>query len=148
MCNNKSYQKSSVQTYNNSSQTLTTGSNLTFSNNSVDTGCSIRHVAGGTAITLKNPGLYLVGFDAIASASSTLSANISVQLYANGIAFPDAFSTASSDSSTNFINLSFFKLVKVNPSCCAVDNTTQLTFVNTGASAIFTHVNAVVVKLA
>lgn len=39
-------------------------------------------------------------------------------------------------------------LVQVLPSCCAINNTTTLTFQNAGSEAIFTNTNVVITKLA
>lgn len=45
------------------------------------------------------------------------------------------------------MNFAFATIIKVPPSCCAVDNTANLTLVNTGVAAIFTNVNINITKL-
>lgn len=45
-------------------------------------------------------------------------------------------------------SLAFSKLIQVKPSCCAVNNTTNLTFNNAGLAATFTNVNVVITKVA
>lgn len=148
MCGNVRYQKSSVQTYNNSAQTVAANSSVNLGNTSVDTGCSICHTSGSTSLSIKNPGLYLIMFDAVGANSTLVSGDVTVQLYKNGIVVPDAFSSSTSASSTDNVSLSFAKLVQISPSCCAVDNSAQFTFVNTGVSTTFSHVNVVAYKLA
>lgn len=148
MCNNTRYQKSSLEAYNNTTQALATNSPITFANTSVHTGCSIKFNPSSTTISLKSPGLYLIAFDEVASNSTTASGVVSTQLFKNGVAAPDAFSSSTSASSTDFVSLAFTKLIRVDPSCCAVDNTTNITFVNTGVDANVAHVNVTVIKLA
>lgn len=148
MCNNQRYQKSSVQTYNNVSQVLTTNSNLNLGSVSVDTGCSISNASGSTSIKLRNPGLYLIMLDAVAVNSSGTAGDVTVQMQKNGVNLPDAFSTATSSSATDEVALSFSKLVQVSQSCCAVDNSALITFINTGALATYSHVNVTAIKLA
>ena len=148
MCNNTRYQKSSLEAYTNTSQTLTANTPISLSSGSVYTGCSIRFTPGSTTISLKNPGLYLVTFDGIVANSTTTSGDVTIQMFKNSVAAPDAFSSSTSASSTDLVSLAFTKLVQVCPSCCAVDNTTALTFVNTGVSAIVSHANVTITKLA
>ena len=45
------------------------------------------------------------------------------------------------------MNFAFATIIKVPPSCCSVDNTANLTLVNTGVAAIFTNVNINITKL-
>lgn len=66
----------------------------------------------------------------------------------NGTAVPGALSSDTSASTTDVRNLSFTKVIRVNPSCCAVNNQANLTFVNTGLGAIYTNANVVITKLA
>ena len=73
---------------------------------------------------------------------------ITVQLQNNGTAVPGALSSDTSASTTDVRNLSFTKVIRVNPSCCAVNNQANLTFVNTGLGAIYTNANVVITKLA
>ena len=148
MCNNTRYQQSSLEAYTNTSQTLTANTPISLASGSVSTGCSIRFTPGSTTISLKNPGLYLVTFDGIAANSTTTSDDVTIQMFKNGVATPDAFSSSTSASSTDLVSLAFTKLVRVDPSCCAVDNTTNITFVNTGVAANVSHVNVTVIKLA
>lgn len=66
-----------------------------------------------------------------------------LKMYQNG-----ALSSDTSASTTDVRNISFTKVIRVNPSCCAVNNQANLTFVNTGLGAIYTNANVVITKLA
>ena len=45
------------------------------------------------------------------------------------------------------VNLAFSTIIKVPPSCCAIDNAVSLTLVNTGVAATYTNVNINITKL-
>ncbi len=127
------------------SQTLTSGSNITFDTNRVATSCSSQHMAGSPSIVLNRPGYYFVSFNSIAAASAaTETAPITVQLFNEDIEIPGAVASELSTANTDDVNLSFSTIVRVRPSCCAIDNTGILTFRTTGADATFTTPNVVV----
>ena len=127
------------------SQTLTTGSDITFDINRIATSCTARHVAGTSVVTLNRPGYYFVGFNTIATATETTETNpITVQLFNNGDEILGATASGLSATNTTDINLSFQTIVKIMPSCCAINNTGNLTFRTTGADATFTTPNVVV----
>ena len=60
---------------------------------------------------------------------------------------PGATATITPAAIGNTMNFAFTTIIKVPPSCCAVDNTANLTLVNTGVAAIFTNVNINITKL-
>ena len=127
------------------SQTLTTGSDITFDTNRIATNCTARHVAGTSVVTLNRPGYYFVGFNTIATATEATETNpITVQLFNNGDEILGATASELSATNTTDINLSFQTIVKIMPSCCAINNTGNLTFRTTGADATFTTPNVVV----
>lgn len=66
----------------------------------------------------------------------------------NGTLVPGATASVSSASTTDVRSLAFSKLIQVKPSCCAVNNTTNLTFNNAGLATTFTNVNVVITKIA
>ena len=68
-------------------------------------------------------------------------------MYQNGVAVVDAISTESSTATTDINTLNFATIVQVKPSCCAVDNQTSLTFINTGVAATYTNVSVTITKL-
>lgn len=127
------------------SQTLTTGSNITFDTNRVATSCSSQHMAGSPAVILNRPGYYYVSFNTIATATAeTETAPITVQLFNEEDEIPGAVASATSTANTDDINLAFSTIVRIRPSCCSIDNTGILTFKSTGADATFTTPNVVV----
>ncbi len=127
------------------SQTLTTGSNITFDTNRVATSCSSQHMAGSPAVILNRPGYYYVSFNTIATASAeTETAPITVQLFNEEDEIPGAVASAVSATDTDDVNLTFSTIVRIRPSCCSIDNTGILTFKSTGAGATFTTPNVVV----
>ena len=66
----------------------------------------------------------------------------------HGTLVPGATASVSSASATDVRSLAFSKLIQVKPSCCAVNNTTNLTFNNAGLATTFTNVNVVITKIA
>lgn len=70
-----------------------------------------------------------------------------MQLQKNGNDINGAKSSSNSAAVTDFNGMSFSTVVKVLPSCQAVDNTTTLTVLNTGVGAIYSNANITVIKL-
>lgn len=127
------------------SQTLTTGSDISFDTNRIASSCTSRHVAGTPTVTLNRPGYYFVSFNTIAAATEAAETNpITVQLFNNGEEILGATASALSASNTTDINLSFSTIIRIMPSCCAINNTGNLTFRTTGADATFVTPNAVI----
>lgn len=67
-------------------------------------------------------------------------------MLADTVVVPEALAVATSASTTDYVNLAFTTLVRVKPSCCAVDNTTTLTFLNTNEDILF-NANVVITKV-
>lgn len=127
------------------SQTLTSGSNISFDTNRVATSCTAQHLAGSPSIVLNRPGYYFVAFNSIVAASGAAETDpIVVQLYNEDDEVLGATASTSSTGPTDIENLSFSTLIRIRPSCCYVDNTGILTFRTTGADATFTTPNVVV----
>ena len=99
----------------------------------------------GNTFQLNKPGYYYVTFNADAS-TATVDA-ITVELQNNGVAVPGATATITPAVADDVMNLAFATIIKVPPSCCAIDNTANLTLVNTGVAATFTNVNINITKL-
>lgn len=138
--------KNVLDTYNTSTLAVDVGSALSLQQNDVKVGNSICHAAGTTTITINCPGLYLVNFSAEGYATGGTGA-IQVNLQNNGTNINGASSILGTSSSTNIGSLFFSKVIEVSPSCCAVNNTANLTFVNTDTAATYTSVNVNVIKL-
>lgn len=114
---------------------LTADTAIPFNTNKILNGCMVRHTEGAANIYLKKSGIYKIDFNGI-FVSSGESTPITVQMYNGGSAVADAKATQTSSSNTDYVNLNFTALVKVAPSCCAVDNTAILTFVNANADVM------------
>lgn len=138
--------KSVLDTYTLTDTTVAVNGLLPLEQNQLLTGCAITHAPGSTSIILNEPGLYLVNFDAegfITGETGVLTA----QLFKNGVAVPGATATSNSTSATNAETVGFSKIIQVKPSCCVVDNTANLTFVNTGVASTYITINVNVIKL-
>lgn len=136
-----------INSYTNTSLAVITNEAITFNNNSVQTGCTVTHLAGSATFALNKPGFYFVTFNGVAAATGAVG-DITVQLQQNGINVSGALTTATSTTAlTDIESLSFSTIIQVKPSCCAVDNNVNLTLVNTGVPATFSNVNVVITKL-
>lgn len=113
--------------------TVPADSAIPFNNIPIEKGCTARLSAPAT-IELNKKGIYIVYFDGVADASTT------VQLYKNDIAQPQAQSTGTT--------VSFVTLVQVtcDNSCACSTSPTTLKIVNTTAGT-FTNVNVAITKL-
>ena len=109
---------------------------IPFNSVSIEKGCTAR-LTSPTTIELNKCGVYMVSFDASVSASTM------VQLFKDGIAQPQAQSTASTAPSfTTFVQ------VDRNNSCCACSSPVTLQVKNIGAAeATFTNANICVSKI-
>lgn len=133
-----------IESYTNTSQTIAPEGLLSFATNDVLTGCTVLHSAGSTSFTLKRPGFYYVSF----TGTGAITGAITVNLLKNGVALPGATATQTSASATDIRTVNFSKIVQVPPSCCAINNTTTLTFQNAGLDTTYSNVNVVITKLA
>lgn len=140
------FRKSALQVFANTAQTVAQNGIISFPNVAVKTGCSIKNLTN-TTIELAPGGLYEVSVT-ITGAQSATAGDLIVQLFRNGVAVPQALAIANSAEATDVETMTFSALILVNPSCCAVDNTTTLTVVNTGVAAIYSNTAISVVKLA
>lgn len=138
--------KSSLQVYNNASQTVEQTGLVSFPTVGTKTGCSIKNLTN-TTVELAPGGLYQVIVQ-VTGAQSTTTGDLIIQLFRNGIAVPQALASVTSSAATDIETIGFSCLLLVNPSCCAVDNTTILTVVNTGVAATYSNASLTVVRLA
>lgn len=133
-----------ISSYNITSQDVPVNGLLTFTTDRILTGCTITR--NGPTFQLNKPGYYYVTFNAD-GAATTAPGDVVVVLQNNGIAIPGAMATVTVAAADDATNLAFATIVKVPPSCCAIDNTAMLTLVNTGVAATFTNVNINITKL-
>lgn len=133
-----------ISSYNNTSQEVAINGLLTFTTDRVLTGCTATR--NGQTFQLNKPGYYYVTFNADGAATTAVG-DIVVVLQNNGVAVPGAIATFTTTVADDATNLAFSTIIRVPPSCCAVDNTANLTLVNTGVAATYTNVNINITKL-
>jgi hypothetical protein len=133
-----------ISSYNNTSQDVAINGLLTFTTDRILTGCTATR--NGQTFQLNKPGYYYVTFNADGAATTAVG-DIVVVLQNNGVAVPGAIATFTTTVADDATNLAFSTIIRVPPSCCAVDNTANLTLVNTGVATTFTNVNINITKL-
>ena len=133
-----------INSYNVTTQDVAVNGLLTFTTDRILTGCTA--IRDGQTFQLNKPGYYYVTFNADGEATTDVG-DITVALFDNGVAVPGATATTTVAATGTTENLAFATIIKVLPSCCAVDNKGALTFVNTGVAATFTNVNVNITKL-
>jgi hypothetical protein len=133
-----------ISSYNNTSQEVAINGLLTFTTDRILTGCTATR--NGQTFQLNKPGYYYVTFNADGAATTAVG-DIVVVLQNNGVAVPGAIATFTTTVADDATNLAFSTIIRVPPSCCAVDNTANLTLVNTGVATTFTNVNINITKL-
>ena len=133
-----------ISSYNNTSQDVVVNGLLTFTTDRILTGCTATR--NGQTFQLNKPGYYYVTFNADGAATTAVG-DIVVVLQNNGVAVPGAIATFTTTVADDATNLAFSTIIRVPPSCCAVDNTANLTLVNTGVAATYTNVNINITKL-
>lgn len=133
-----------ISSYNITAQDVAVNGLLTFSTDRILTGCTATR--NGQTFQLNKPGYYYVTFNAD-GAATTAAGDIVVALQSNGVAVPGAIATFTVAAADDAVNLAFSTIIKVPPSCCAVDNAVSLTLVNTGVAATYTNVNINITKL-
>lgn len=141
MACNKCYQKSTLEAYSVVSQELAVDQSIEF-DGFTQTGTSIK-LAGNTGVRLA-PGLYQI----IVNASAGGTGTVTLQLFRNGVAIPNAIGSGISAGPTNLVPLSLGNIIDVKRSCKCVDNTTLLTIKNVGVAATMADINVDIVKLA
>lgn len=129
-----------INAYSTNKQEVLQNEAAIFTTNRILTGCTVTHDEGSQVFNLNKPGYYYVAFNGITLGKE----GAVIQLYNNGVAVPGAIS-ASTDSVEE--NLAFSTIIKVKPSCCYVDNTAKLTFINNGADTTLINANVVITKL-
>lgn len=91
--------------------TVSANTAIPFNTDKISVGTSITHPSA-TNINVNKPGFFLVTFDI--SMSSTDAGPVTLQLYADGVAIPDAIVTTTLVASTT-TNGSFATIIKANP---------------------------------
>ena len=120
---------------------------IVFDNKTIQTDCTVTANEPTNTITLRRAGIYLVQFNAIISNTTSTSEFIGINMERDDIAITEAHTGATSSSTSDLVAVSFSTLVRVRPSCCAVDNTTRLQFKVTSSDTLVYFANVVVTKL-
>ena len=133
-----------ISSYTSTSQTLLTNALINFNINAVKTGCTVTHAEGTPTFSLNRPGLYYVAFNA--DALPTAAGDLVAQLMSNNELVPGAIATTTG-TTTSTESLSFSRIIQVKPSCCSIDNSVNLTVINSGVGATYSNANIVITKL-
>ena len=134
-----------ISTYNSATQTVATDAAYVFDTNRVATGCTVGHDAGTATFTLRKPGYYYVTFNTTFTTEATGVAT--VELQNGGTLIPGATGSETVTTAGDTKSIAFTTIVKVLPSCPALDNTVTLTFVATGIALDVTVANVNITKL-
>ena len=133
-----------ISSYNITTQTVLTDEVINFTTDRILTGCTATR--NGATFQLNKPGYYYVTFNAVAAATETVG-ELTLTLYNNGVAVPGAKASKTTTTAAQNDAYAFSTIIKVPPSCCAVNNTGNLTIVNTGVDATITNANINITKL-
>jgi hypothetical protein len=134
-----------ISTFNSTAQTVDVGGAYVFDTNRIVTGCTVGHVPGTSALVLNKPGYYYITFNT--TFTTTATGEAIVELQNGGIAVPGANGAETVTTAGDTKSISFTTIVKVLPSCPAIDNTTTLTFVATGIALDATTAAVSITKL-
>lgn len=134
-----------ISSYNSTTQTISTGGLVSFDTNRIDKGCSMAHIEGSTTFKLNKPGHYFVTFNAVVSSST--AGTIVLQLRNGTKLIPGAIAMANVAANTDIRDISFATIIKVPPSCCAVDNAGTLSIQATGDAMVITAPNINIIKI-
>lgn len=133
-----------INSYSIISQAVAADGTLNFDISRILTGCTVKHADGTPTFTLTKPGYYYVTFNA--DALGTATGDITVELLNGTTSVPGATAT-STIAIGDTTNLAFSTIIKVLPSCPAIDNTTTLTILNSGVAATYNTANINITKL-
>lgn len=90
---------------------VTANSAIPFNVDKFDIGNNIGHTAGSSSITVRNAGFYEVNLDiAFTTAVAPTTQPVTIQLYADGVAIPDAI-IETNVTATEVVNASFNTII-------------------------------------
>ena len=133
-----------ISTYTSISQAVAVDGTLNFDTTRVLTGCTVKHADGTPTFTLTKPGYYFVTFDGVVTADA--AGTVTVELLNGADPVPGAIASTALVAD-GIATLNFSTIVRVLPSCPAIDNTTKLSVLNSGIGATFTSANINITKL-
>lgn len=118
-----------------------------FNNVALDKGCGEALVAQGT-IQLNRRGVYLVEMDGFATPDA--ATEVSVQLYVNNVAQPQAISSfvpAAVTDTRTFGFKTFVRVLENNCNCNCLTSPTTLQFMNGTTAVSDAHINVVITQI-
>lgn len=121
---------------------------IVFNNTKVRTGVVATANTPTNTIRLNRAGFYMIHFNAVVANNTAASGDVGVQMVNNGVVDKSALAQATSTGATDFVNLAFTTIVRVEPSCSCVSNSGSLVFNITGVDALVRFANVVVTKIA
>lgn len=133
-----------ISTYTSISQAVAVDGTLNFDTTRVLTGCTVKHADGTPTFTLTRPGYYFVTFDGVVTTDA--AGTVTVELLNGADPVPGAIASTAL-AADGIATLNFSTIVRVLPSCPAIDNTTKLSVLNSGIGATFTSANINITKL-
>ena len=133
-----------INSYTITNQIVATDDTLNFNVTKVLTGCTVKHVEGSPSFTLTKPGYYYVTFNA--DVLGTTAGDVTAELINGSVAVPGATATTTI-AVGDTASIAFATIVRVLPSCAAIDNTTTLTVLNSGVGTTYTNANINITKL-
>lgn len=144
-----------LQTYtmNTDGVALTSGDAVQFNVKDVDTCNKLQHIAGTPTIEINKSGYYQITFSSFGYNTGAVvegtaySGMYAFQLENKGVPVANAIASAASASDTEIENVGFSVIVRVPPSCCAVNNNAVLTVNYLGQEGVLLGANLTVVKL-
>ena len=134
-----------ISSYNSTTQTVEVDGAYVFDTNRVATGCTVGHTPGTSTFTLNKPGYYYITFNTTFTTATTGVAT--VELRNGGIAVSGAIGAETVTTAGDTKSISFSTIVRVLPSCPAIDNTATLTFVATTLELDATDASVSITKL-
>jgi hypothetical protein len=134
-----------ISTFNSNTQTVEVDSAYVFDTNRIVTGCTVGHTPGTSTFTLTKPGYYYVTFNTVFTTADTGVATI--ELRNSDTVIPGAIGSETVTTAGDVKSVSFSTIIRVLPSCCAIDNTVTLTFVATSLELTASTASVSITKL-
>jgi hypothetical protein len=135
-----------ISSYSITNQDVITNGLINFTTNRILTGCTVTYSPIGQTFQLNKPGYYFITFNGVGLPTTTVG-EVSIELQSNGVTVPGTLSAFTPAAVTDTGSVSFSTIIKVAPSCCAMDNRVSLSVVNTGVPTTFTSANINITKL-
>ena len=135
--------------YNTSSQSVGASSLITYNAARINQGGATTFTPTSDTFYIVSPGIYKIIFSGVAAATTTATSPNEVQLYQGSTAVAGATASELSESTTDFVNLSFSVLLPVSKADLAATTTASLALSveNIGIAATFTNADVTVVKV-